>query len=60
MKDQKTSILRYAEIVFQESRLVKAGGNLRHELIDEKRKIEHELSLDSNEIMNRAQQLLGK
>ncbi len=59
MNDQKTLILRYAEIMLIESRLVRGGERITQELIDEKHKIESELSLSSDEILKKARQMLS-
>lgn len=59
MKKQETLILRYAQIVLMEVRLVKEGKKLEQELIDEKSTIESELSLGPDEILGKARQMLS-
>lgn len=59
MNDQKTLILRYAEIMLIESRIVREGNKIAQELIDEKHKIESELSLSPDEILKKARQMLS-
>jgi len=59
MNDQKTLILRYAEIMLIESRIFREGNKIAQELIGEKRKIESELSLSPDEILKKARQMLS-
>lgn len=59
MNDQKTLILRYAEIMLIESRLIREGEKMAQELIDDKRRIESELLLSPDEILKKARQMLS-